>query len=167
MIVFSFSATAVDTMRLFSPIRMIAVPTTTARPATALAGAWELRAPTLAELDEATATADPDAMLRARCLSPLTSDAAPPSTAQLDAALDQVSGTAALHGQVACAECDSTFDSGLDIAALLWHRICAAAPRVLEDVAALASAFGWSEAAILALPASRRTHYLSLAGATG
>ena len=32
LIVLSFSATAVDTTRLFSPIRMIAVPTTTSVP---------------------------------------------------------------------------------------------------------------------------------------
>jgi hypothetical protein len=50
----------------------------------------------------------------------------------------------------------------LDTAALLWDEITARAGALLHEVHRLASAYGWSEAQILALSPARRARYLAL-----
>ena len=143
----------------------LTVPSAAPGPAATRLGGWELRAPTLAELAEAMGAVDPAATLRERCLSQPAAGADAPDESEIDRALDRIAGAAAQHAAVTCADCGATFDSDLDIAALLWQRICDEALWLLADVAALAAAFGWTEAAVLALPAPRRAHYLNLVGA--
>jgi hypothetical protein len=48
---------------------------------------------------------------------------------------------------------------------MLWMRLQLAAERLLLDVDALARAYGWSEAQVLALPPLRRAAYLQMVGA--
>jgi len=49
------------------------------------------------------------------------------------------------------------------VTGLLTDRVADQAQRVFLDVADLASAYGWSEPQILALPEPRRRAYLELA----
>ncbi|MGH3994573.1 MAG: hypothetical protein ACRDSN_19200, partial [Pseudonocardiaceae bacterium] len=53
---------------------------------------------------------------------------------------------AALELEVACPACGHVCSAGFDIASFLWKEVEAAARRTLEDVHALASAYGWCEA---------------------
>jgi hypothetical protein len=63
---------------------------------------------------------------------------------------------------LACPQCEHRWHSPLDIVSFLWSEINALALRLLNDVHALASAYGWSEADILALAPARRQAYLDL-----
>jgi len=63
---------------------------------------------------------------------------------------------------LACPQCEHRWHSPLDIVSFFWSEINALALRLLNDVHALASAYGWSEAAILALAPTRRQAYLDL-----
>ena len=61
-----------------------------------------------------------------------------------------------------CAACGHQWVEALDITAFLWAEIEARARRLLFEIHALASAYGWSEAAILALSETRRALYLEM-----
>jgi hypothetical protein len=58
-----------------------------------------------------------------------------------------------------CPECGEAAEETLDIASFLWDEIAARARRRLLEIHALASAYGWSEAEILALSEARRGLY--------
>jgi hypothetical protein len=64
---------------------------------------------------------------------------------------------------VGCSACERAFSAPLDIASVLWHELDAWAHHTLAEVHALASAYGWREADVLALSAQRRFLYLQLA----
>jgi hypothetical protein len=51
-----------------------------------------------------------------------------------------------------------------EIGTFLWTELAAQAKRLLREIAALARVFGWSEAEVLSLSATRRQIYLELAG---
>jgi hypothetical protein len=61
-----------------------------------------------------------------------------------------------------CPACGHRWDISLEVAAFLWREIESWAHRALSDVHALASAFGWREADILAMTPRRRAYYLEL-----
>ncbi|MFE3175994.1 hypothetical protein ACFXPA_10815 [Amycolatopsis sp. NPDC059090] len=63
-----------------------------------------------------------------------------------------------------CAVCGHRWASPFDIAVYLWTELEACARRLLYDVHALALAYGWSEAEVLAVSPGRRRRYLELAG---
>jgi hypothetical protein len=62
-----------------------------------------------------------------------------------------------------CPACGHPGQTVLDIAVYLWEEIRAQAVRLLHEVDALARAYGWREADILALGAERRRAYLEIA----
>ena len=64
-----------------------------------------------------------------------------------------------------CPSCGHGWNASFDIAAYVWAEIDAWARRMLREVHALASAYGWREADILRLSPSRRRAYLDLIGA--
>lgn len=61
-----------------------------------------------------------------------------------------------------CPACGSECQQSLDIAAFLWEEIEARAKRLLMEVHALASAYGWTEREVLSLSEHRRAFYLEL-----
>ena len=61
-----------------------------------------------------------------------------------------------------CLACGHRWQAPFDIAAFFWEELNAWAERTLREVHILASAYGWSEAEILALPPSRRQRYLEM-----
>jgi hypothetical protein len=67
----------------------------------------------------------------------------------------------ALRLELACAVCDETWLFDFDPAAFVWEEIEARATGLLDDVHALACAYGWSEREILTLSDTRRAAYLS------
>lgn len=62
-----------------------------------------------------------------------------------------------------CPACGEAWPMVFDIASVLWSEIHAWARRLLRDVHALARAYGWREADVLALGPTRRQIYLELA----
>jgi hypothetical protein len=65
-----------------------------------------------------------------------------------------------LHFQ--CPTCNESFEESLDLAVFLWSEFEGRAKRMLLDVHTLASAYGWSEAEVLALSPARRSFYLEM-----
>jgi hypothetical protein len=63
---------------------------------------------------------------------------------------------------LACPACGNDNSSHLDIAGFLWTEIEARAKRLMLEVHALASAYGWTEETILSLSDLRRAAYLQL-----
>ncbi len=61
-----------------------------------------------------------------------------------------------------CPHCGHHWKAPMDIAAFLWSELNAWAGRVLREVHALASAYGWREGDILAMSPARRQAYLEL-----
>jgi hypothetical protein len=64
---------------------------------------------------------------------------------------------------LACPACGGRWQTLFDIADFFWAEVAAEAKRLLREVDALARAYGWREADILALSPKRRQAYLELA----
>jgi hypothetical protein len=64
--------------------------------------------------------------------------------------------------ELACPQCEHRWQTPLDIVSFFWSEINAWALRLMNDVHALASAYGWREADILAMSPTRRQAYLDL-----
>ena len=65
---------------------------------------------------------------------------------------------------LSCPQCCHRWNAPLDIVSFLWSEIHAWAVRLLQDVHALALAYGWRESDILAMNPWRRQAYLELIG---
>jgi hypothetical protein len=63
---------------------------------------------------------------------------------------------------ITCPACGMTERVELDIGRFLWADVRHAALRLMRDVHELASAYGWSEREVLAMPAARRASYLEM-----
>jgi hypothetical protein len=63
-----------------------------------------------------------------------------------------------------CPGCGQSFQAALDVARLLHRELAAEAERLLDQVATLAAAYGWSEREIVAMSARKRQAYLSRCG---
>lgn len=64
--------------------------------------------------------------------------------------------------ELVCTACGHGWREGLELAEFLWAEIRARARRLLLEVHALASAYGWREADVLSMSAWRRRAYLSM-----
>jgi len=116
-----------------------------------------LRAPTPADLQAAAGRPDPREVLVDSCLSGQADPAV------VEEAFEAVAGAAVPGVRAVCPDCGAQVEAVVDVGALLWQQVQAAAPIVLQEVADLAAAYGWTEAAVLSLPAARRRAYLDLA----
>jgi hypothetical protein len=105
------------------------------------------------------------ALLR-RCLGPLPAEFA--DTMPDDLVDEVVTQIAALDPRawveldLTCAACGHAWPAVFDIASFLWAEITAWAHRTLRDIHALARAYGWPEADILAMSPLRRQCYLEM-----
>ena len=61
-----------------------------------------------------------------------------------------------------CPQCRHGWEAELDVAAFAWAQVEARARRYVSEVHALASAYGWREADILAMTPARRSLYLGM-----
>jgi hypothetical protein len=78
----------------------------------------------------------------------------------LDDAFAAADPAAAIDLALACAACGHAFTAPFDAAEALWTDLSRHAARTLDEVHRLASAYGWSEAQVLAVPPARRSWYL-------
>jgi uncharacterized protein YbaR (Trm112 family) len=65
---------------------------------------------------------------------------------------------------LACPACRHQWQVSFDIVSYFWSEINARSQRLLWEVHALASAYGWREADILAISPQRRQFYLEMVG---
>lgn len=86
----------------------------------------------------------------------------PELRSRLSQAFEAVDPLGHLVLELTCPECAAASHAVLDVGAALCAEIDALAERLLAEVHALASAYGWSEHDILALPVPRRRRYLAL-----
>jgi hypothetical protein len=113
-------------------------------------------------------------MLTERCIVEANSGGQPVSPADLppnltesiSSALAQADPGAEMLIDLNCAVCTHAWQVTLDIERFLWSKISATAKRLLRDVHALASAYGWREPDILALSTVRRQTYMEMAWPT-
>ena len=86
--------------------------------------------------------------------------------AEVTAALVQaMAGTqpeADVHFALTCPQCRHAWETPLDIVSYFWTEIRAWAGRLLREVHALATAYGWRETEVLALSPCRRQAYLEM-----
>lgn len=77
----------------------------------------------------------------------------------------EVDPLATVELELTCPDCGCAWSALFDIVSFFWAEIDAWAQRLLQDVHALASSYGWSEADILGMSPWRRQIYLGLIGA--
>jgi hypothetical protein len=95
----------------------------------------------------------------------LTADRLPESVvAAVAAQMAMVDPQADVQIELVCPACGHAWRTGFDIVRFMWSELNAWALHTLRDVHRLASAYGWSEADILALHQGRRQIYLDLIG---
>ena len=129
------------------------------------------RLPTSRDLAQLAAEQEPIAaamLLLERCRL-ADQDRAVPATGWTDEDNDAVGEKMALADPLAeimlhfdCPACGASFQESLDLSTFLWAEIEARAQRLLLEVHTLAAAYGWSEAEILSLNATRREFYLEM-----
>lgn len=93
-------------------------------------------------------------------------DLSPEIAKAISSALAAADPTAEMLIDLNCAVCSHAWQVTLDIERFLWSKISATAKRLLRDVHALASAYGWREHDVLALSAVRRQTYVEMAWPT-
>jgi hypothetical protein len=76
---------------------------------------------------------------------------------------NRLNADAEIQFTLACPACGIVQRTELDIVRFLWSELRHAAKSLLFEVHELASAYGWSEASILSMNASRRAMYLEMA----
>lgn len=132
-------------------------------------GPVTVRSLSLADLLAAAAAPSPVALLRARSVMPPHDAGELPEhvRAEVDAAAEVLAGAADTIVESPCPQCAHPVAGSIDITEFLWQHVAEQAERLLNQVAALAAAFGWSEEAILALEPARRAAYLRIVAGDG
>lgn len=137
----------------------------------------EFRLPDAADLRAASSwSADADVFVQAllqRCVLRCEHEerACPPrelpaSVAQaLSQRMEALEPGANVSFDLTCPACGQAWSASMDVGGVLWSELQTRAERLLLDVDALARAYGWTEAQVLALSPTRRAAYLQLVGA--
>lgn len=113
-----------------------------------------LRAPSSRDL--AAAVRAGDAGVLATCCAP----GSDPVPEDLETRLDLAYPLLNIRVELGCEGCGAAITERLDVVAYFWDELERNAWQLLDDVHSLAHAYGWSEAQILALGATRRRAYL-------
>jgi hypothetical protein len=134
------------------------------------AGEWHVRwrVPTAGDLADVAGRADAASVLLELCCEVTgpgqegARDAPIELVERIEAALADADPLAELTVGLECPECGAVFDADVDPIAFVWREVQARATRLLREVDALARAYGWTEAEVLALSERRRAAYLEI-----
>jgi len=115
---------------------------------------------------------DAEQALLQRCVLRVTKDGAEsfphdlPAeiTAIINARMAAADPQARVEIALSCVACRHKWSLGFDIVQYFWNEINAWANRMLREVHAIASAYGWREEEILSLSPRRRQFYVDLIG---
>jgi len=130
---------------------------------------YSFRLPNSSDLAAAVACGDAEAargLIARRCLVDRYPDDGPIPSDHLTALSGEMARLdphADITFRLDCPLCGHAGEASLDIVSFLWSEIDSAARRLVRDVHVLASAYGWSEADILAMSETRREAYIELA----
>jgi hypothetical protein len=131
-------------------------------------GSLEFRLPTRLDLEAVLPLADPGEARRAlaeRCLlaAPQVLTPLPDvAVAAISERMGEADAAGALDLSARCPECRHEWEEPLDVADFVAGEVAAEARTLAAEVHALATAYGWGEEEILALPPTRRRMYLEL-----
>lgn len=124
------------------------------------------RVPTMADIEAVGDATDVRLAMLDRCAAgPVRVAAADLDAAALDAietAFDRADPLASIVVESACSECGAALAASVDLAAFVATDLDRLHAALLRDVDTIASAYGWGESAILALPAERRARYVAM-----
>jgi len=81
---------------------------------------------------------------------------------KLDERMAEEDPQADIRMRLSCPACTHTWETQFDIVSYLWMEIDSWAKHILQEIALLATAFGWSESQILGLSPRRRQLYLEI-----
>jgi hypothetical protein len=134
------------------------------------AGEWRVRwrVPTAGDLAEVAGRTDAASALLELCCEVTgpreegARDAPNELVERIETALADADPLAELTVGLECPECGAVFDADVDPIAFVWREVQARARRLLREVDALARAYGWTEAEVLALSEQRRAAYLEI-----
>jgi hypothetical protein len=126
----------------------------------------------LGEALRADAAGDPSSRLLTLCIlearhrgEPVAAASLPAEVAEaIERRIAEADPGAEIRLALECPHCGHRWQTTFDIVSFFWSEIHARAVRILQEVDRIASAYGWSEAEILALGAWRRHAYLEILG---
>lgn len=101
-------------------------------------------------------------LVRRCALDPLPEPMPPTLIEEASAVLAEADPDADIELATACPSCGADQALTFDIGTCLWDDLARAARRLLREVHHLATAYGWNEAEILALPRRRRLEYMMM-----
>lgn len=123
---------------------------------------YRFRVPTMADLDaagQAGAVAD-TVLARCRLAGPAT---IPPAiAAEVERQFDALDPAANIVVDIACAGCGAAIVATVDIAQFVARDLDRLVDGLMRDIDVIASAYGWDEPAVLALPPGRRRRYVAM-----
>jgi hypothetical protein len=94
---------------------------------------------------------------------PVENDRLPQSILErLELEMSRLDAQANIQVELECPSCRRGWTAAFDILAFFWSELDAWAQRLLVEVHQLASVYGWREADILAMSATRRSSYLNI-----
>ncbi len=131
------------------------------------------RLPNSRDLAVASAAVDIDAAregLMKRCVltahregQPIAMDQMPSQILErVEEEMSKLDAQANIQVELECPSCRRGWTTAFDILAFFWSELDAWAQRLLIEVHKLAAAYGWREADILAMSATRRSIYLNI-----
>jgi hypothetical protein len=136
------------------------------------------RLPTAGDQEDAAEVArqDPEAAARwvlGRCVVGLARDGlaldvsalTQPVIDRIASAMEELDPQAIIEFDMTCPACGTAFSAQLDAGDFLLRELDQRADHLLREVHTLATAYHWSEDAILAMPQARRERYLELIAA--
>jgi uncharacterized C2H2 Zn-finger protein len=121
---------------------------------------WRLRLPTSRDM-LAAQRGDfrlPDLLVEGPTLETISQPAIEAALEAADPGLDVVIA-------LGCPTCDARWEQSFDVIRWVWQYCEARADRLLQDIDAIARAYGWSEADILALSEQRHRRYVAMINA--
>ncbi len=119
----------------------------------------------LAASMEASNEEDARALLLARTLGIEGTDLVRAERADWMDRFDRLNASAEIRCVLPCAHCGARASLDFDVAGFVWREIHVAARRLMAEIHRLASAYGWSEKAVVRMSASRRAAYLEMLNA--
>lgn len=127
-----------------------------------------LRLPSTLDVSDVLGLPDPArpaALVHLCALDPLPDALSPALIEAASAAMAEADPDADIELGTTCPGCGTQQALTFDIGHCLWDDLSRAARRLIREVHHLATAYGWSEAEVLAVPRRRRREYL-LVGST-